>query len=74
MEEHKIRYLQSFLERTNENDVSSLIDSAKDVEILCCQGIIENWKGDDDTIAILLNKIGEQVFCNRALYADIQKM
>ncbi|KAJ9128819.1 hypothetical protein P3X46_034445 [Hevea brasiliensis] len=53
--------------------IDSLIDSAKDVEILCCQGIIENWKGDDDTIAILLNKIGEQVFCDRALYADIQK-
>ncbi|XP_043811051.1 UPF0481 protein At3g47200-like [Manihot esculenta] len=48
-----------------------LIDSAKDVELLCCQGIIDNWKGDDESIAILFNKLGEHVFCERALYADI---
>ncbi|KAF2285604.1 hypothetical protein GH714_005739 [Hevea brasiliensis] len=53
--------------------IDSLIDSAKDVEILCREEIIENWKGDDDTIAILSNKIGEHVFCSRALYADIQE-
>uniref|UniRef100_A0A2C9W968 Uncharacterized protein n=1 Tax=Manihot esculenta TaxID=3983 RepID=A0A2C9W968_MANES len=51
--------------------MDSLINSKKDVELLCRQGIIDNWKGDDETIAILLNKLGEHVFCERALYADI---
>ncbi|KAJ9128818.1 hypothetical protein P3X46_034444 [Hevea brasiliensis] len=52
--------------------MDSLIDSAKDVEILCRQGIIENWMGDDETIAFLFNKMGEHVFHNRVLYADIE--
>ncbi|KAJ9182398.1 hypothetical protein P3X46_006399 [Hevea brasiliensis] len=52
--------------------MDSLIDSAKDVEILCRQGIIENRMGDDETIAFLFNKMGQHVFCNRVLYADIE--
>ncbi|KAG8658475.1 UPF0481 protein At3g47200 isoform X2 [Manihot esculenta] len=51
--------------------IDSLINSKKDVELLCRQGIIDNWKGDDEAIAILFNKLGEHVFCESALYADI---
>ncbi|OAY56032.2 hypothetical protein MANES_03G151800v8 [Manihot esculenta] len=51
--------------------MDSLINSKKDVELLCRQGIIDNWKGDDETIAILFNKLGEEVFCERDIYADI---
>ncbi|OAY55409.1 UPF0481 protein At3g47200 isoform X3 [Manihot esculenta] len=51
--------------------MDSLINSKKDVELLCRKGIIDNWKGDDETIAVLFNNLGEQVFCERNLYADI---
>ncbi|KAJ9185373.1 hypothetical protein P3X46_005015 [Hevea brasiliensis] len=51
--------------------MDDVIDSAKDVEILRSRGIIVNRKVDDETIAILFNKIGKNVFCDRALYADI---
>ncbi|KAG8658473.1 UPF0481 protein At3g47200 [Manihot esculenta] len=51
--------------------MDSLINSKKDVELLCRKGIIDNWKGDDETIAIIFNKLGEHVFCESALYADI---
>ncbi|OAY55401.1 putative UPF0481 protein At3g02645 [Manihot esculenta] len=51
--------------------MDSLINSKKDVELLCRQGIIDNWKGDDETIAILFNMLGEHVFCERDLYGDI---
>ncbi|EEF44274.1 conserved hypothetical protein [Ricinus communis] len=52
--------------------MDSLINSEKDVELLCRKGIIENWLGDDKAVAILCNKIGDNVFCDRALYAEIQ--
>ncbi|OAY55398.1 UPF0481 protein At3g47200 [Manihot esculenta] len=48
-----------------------LINSKRDVELLCPQGIIDNWKGDDESIAILFNKLGEQVFYGGNLYTDI---
>ncbi|KAG8658474.1 UPF0481 protein At3g47200 [Manihot esculenta] len=51
--------------------MDSLINSKKDVELLCRKGIIDNWKGDDETIAIIFNKLGEHVFCESTLYADI---
>ncbi|OAY55400.1 UPF0481 protein At3g47200 [Manihot esculenta] len=51
--------------------MDSLINSKKDVELLCHQGIIDNWKGDDEAIAILFNKLGEHVFYQSNLYADI---
>ncbi|OAY55411.1 hypothetical protein MANES_03G151900v8 [Manihot esculenta] len=51
--------------------MNSLIDSAKDVELLCRKGIIDNWMGDDETVAILFNNLGKHVFYERALYPDI---
>ncbi|KAF2285613.1 hypothetical protein GH714_005815 [Hevea brasiliensis] len=53
--------------------MDSLIDSAKDVELLCRRKIIVNRLGDDETLATLFNKIGKYVVCNRVLYADIAK-
>ncbi|KAJ9182397.1 hypothetical protein P3X46_006398 [Hevea brasiliensis] len=50
-----------------------LIDSAKDVELLCRREIIVNRLGDDETLATLFNKIGKYVVRNRVLYADIAK-
>ncbi|WMV23151.1 hypothetical protein MTR67_016536 [Solanum verrucosum] len=38
-----------------------LIDSDKDVNLLCQKGIIENWIGEDKRVASLFNKIGKGV-------------
>ncbi|KAH0692318.1 hypothetical protein KY285_019415 [Solanum tuberosum] len=38
-----------------------LIDSDKDVNLLCQKGIIENWIGEDKEVASLFNKIGKGV-------------
>ncbi|KAH0692315.1 hypothetical protein KY285_019412 [Solanum tuberosum] len=38
-----------------------LIDSEKDVNLLCQKGIIENWIGEDKEVASLFNKIGKGV-------------
>ncbi|XP_049392345.1 putative UPF0481 protein At3g02645 [Solanum stenotomum] len=38
-----------------------LINSEKDVNLLCQKGIIENWIGEDKEVASLFNKIGKGV-------------
>lgn len=38
-----------------------LIDSPKDVEILCRCGIIDNWLGDDEAVSNMFNKLNDYV-------------
>lgn len=38
-----------------------LINSKKDVELLCRAGVIDNWLGDDKAVAGVFNKLGECV-------------
>ncbi|KAM7485995.1 hypothetical protein LguiA_002004 [Lonicera macranthoides] len=38
-----------------------LIDSPKDVEILCRSGIIDNWLGDDEAVSNMFNKLNDHV-------------
>ncbi|KAG9132258.1 hypothetical protein Leryth_020554 [Lithospermum erythrorhizon] len=37
--------------------LDSLINTSKDVEILCKSGIVDNWLGDDEVVSGLFNKI-----------------
>ncbi|KAM7489007.1 hypothetical protein LguiB_026491 [Lonicera macranthoides] len=41
--------------------MDSLIDSPKDVEILCRGGIIDNWLGDDEAVSNMFNKLNDHV-------------
>lgn len=52
-----------------------LIDSSKDVEILSRNGIIENWLGDDEVVAKMVNKLTDSVAGpgNRFIYAEISE-
>ncbi|XP_057776340.1 UPF0481 protein At3g47200-like [Salvia miltiorrhiza] len=38
-----------------------LVDSSKDVEILSRKGIVENWMGEEEAVAKMVNKLGESV-------------
>ncbi|OMO88296.1 hypothetical protein COLO4_20319 [Corchorus olitorius] len=48
--------------------IDSLIDSAKDVEILCRNGIIKNLLGDDRAVATMINSLGDSVNCSGHFY------
>lgn len=41
--------------------IDCLIDTSKDVEIICREGIIDNWLGDTDAVATMINKMNESV-------------
>ncbi|XP_022722246.1 UPF0481 protein At3g47200-like [Durio zibethinus] len=45
-----------------------LIDSPKDVEILCQHGIIENMLGDDKAVATMINSLGFRVVISPNFY------
>ncbi|KAL0291931.1 UNVERIFIED_CONTAM: hypothetical protein Scaly_2614200 [Sesamum calycinum] len=38
-----------------------LIDSSRDVQILCRCGVIDNWLGDDEAVANMFNKLSDSV-------------
>ncbi|KAL0403632.1 UNVERIFIED_CONTAM: hypothetical protein Sradi_2004000 [Sesamum radiatum] len=38
-----------------------LIDSSRDVQILCRCGIVDNWLGDDEVVAKMINKLSDSV-------------
>ncbi|GKV38054.1 hypothetical protein SLEP1_g46004 [Rubroshorea leprosula] len=48
-----------------------LINSGKDVELLCHCGIIENWLGNDEAVATMFNRIGDNVGVSMKFYAQI---
>ncbi|GMP77999.1 hypothetical protein CsSME_00034094 [Camellia sinensis var. sinensis] len=50
-----------------------LIDSPKDVEILSCSGIIDNWLGDNEVVSTIFNKISDAIIVpsSHFQYADI---
>ncbi|GLT35360.1 hypothetical protein SLA2020_098210 [Shorea laevis] len=41
--------------------MDSLINSGKDVELLCKSGIIDNWLGNDEAVAVLFNRLGDHI-------------
>ncbi|KAG6424703.1 hypothetical protein SASPL_115123 [Salvia splendens] len=56
-----------------------IIDSSKDVEILSRRGIIENWLGDENEVAEMVNKLSESVsgpgkdFVYANMFEDVNK-
>ncbi|XVE81430.1 hypothetical protein DITRI_Ditri15bG0062700 [Diplodiscus trichospermus] len=48
--------------------MDNLIDSPKDVEILCQTGIIDNFLGDDKAVATMINSLGLFVDYGRSFY------
>ncbi|GKV38049.1 hypothetical protein SLEP1_g46000 [Rubroshorea leprosula] len=48
-----------------------LINSGKDVELLCHCGIIENWLGNDEAVATMFNRITDNVGVSIKFYAQI---
>ncbi|GKU99431.1 hypothetical protein SLEP1_g12284 [Rubroshorea leprosula] len=59
--------------------INSLINSGKDVELLCKSGIIDNWLGDDEAVAVMFNRLGDYVdlmpklFFYAKLFDDVNK-
>ncbi|GKU99441.1 hypothetical protein SLEP1_g12294 [Rubroshorea leprosula] len=53
--------------------MDSLIDSGKDVELLCKSKIIVNLLGDDETVAVLFNRLGHHtnLSSENFLYAQL---
>lgn len=52
--------------------MDSLVNSPKDVEILCQKGIIANQLGDDKALATMLNSLGTfVVYCDNFYYAEV---
>ncbi|GKV50151.1 hypothetical protein SLEP1_g56864 [Rubroshorea leprosula] len=48
-----------------------LINSGKDVELLCHCGIIENWLGSDEAVAAMFNRLTDNVGISIEFYAPI---
>ncbi|XP_057776337.1 UPF0481 protein At3g47200-like isoform X2 [Salvia miltiorrhiza] len=50
-----------------------LVDSSKDVEILSRNGIVENWLGDEEAVAKMVNKLADSVIVRgtRFIYAEM---
>ncbi|GKU99418.1 hypothetical protein SLEP1_g12273 [Rubroshorea leprosula] len=59
--------------------MDSLINSGKDVELLCKKGIIDNWLGDDESVAVLFNRLRDHTtlysrqFFYAGLFKDVNK-
>ncbi|GLT74558.1 hypothetical protein SLA2020_463460 [Shorea laevis] len=48
-----------------------LINSGKDVKLLCDSGIIENWLGSDEAVAAMFNRLTDNVSVSIEFYAPI---
>ncbi|GKV50154.1 hypothetical protein SLEP1_g56867 [Rubroshorea leprosula] len=48
-----------------------LINSGKDVELLCHCGIIENWLGSDEAVAAMFNRLTDNVWASIKFYTQI---
>ncbi|GLT41966.1 hypothetical protein SLA2020_159930 [Shorea laevis] len=54
--------------------IDRLINTWKDVELLSKHGVIDNWLGDNDVVAAMLNKIGDSVLISKDFsYAETFK-
>ncbi|KAJ8763214.1 hypothetical protein K2173_025599 [Erythroxylum novogranatense] len=53
--------------------IDCLINSNKDVELLCRSGIIDNWLGDDEVVASVFNRLLDNVRLSheRSFYSEI---
>ncbi|XP_039008608.1 UPF0481 protein At3g47200-like [Hibiscus syriacus] len=51
--------------------MDNLINTGKDVQLLCTSGIIDNWLGDDEIVAQMINKLRDWIsFTEDFYYAE----
>ncbi|XP_057776341.1 UPF0481 protein At3g47200-like [Salvia miltiorrhiza] len=48
-----------------------LVDSSKDVEILSRNGIVENWLGDEEAVAKMVNELADSIIVPNTSYAEM---
>ncbi|KAE8668036.1 hypothetical protein F3Y22_tig00112349pilonHSYRG00112 [Hibiscus syriacus] len=48
--------------------MDNLIDTGKDVQLLCNSGIIDNWLGDDEVVAKMINHLGDSIYYSQEFY------
>ncbi|XAR54487.1 hypothetical protein NMG60_11029632 [Bertholletia excelsa] len=58
--------------------IDYLVNSSKDVKILREEGIIDNWLGNDETVATLFNRLGDETTVNmnwyyRKIFSQVNK-
>ncbi|KAA3486327.1 UPF0481 protein [Gossypium australe] len=53
--------------------MDNLINTGKDVQILCENGVIDNWLGDDEAVALMFNKLRDSIYMmsENFYYAEI---
>ncbi|XP_012465371.1 UPF0481 protein At3g47200 [Gossypium raimondii] len=53
--------------------MDNLISTGKDVQLLCESGVIDNWLGDDEAVALMFNKLQDSIYMMSEdfYYADI---
>ncbi|KAK5772772.1 hypothetical protein PVK06_049067 [Gossypium arboreum] len=42
--------------------MNNLINTGKDVQLLCESGVIDNWLGDDEAVALMFNKLRDSIY------------
>ncbi|XP_022719924.1 UPF0481 protein At3g47200-like [Durio zibethinus] len=48
--------------------MDNLINTGKDVQLLCNCGVIDNWLGDDEAVAQMLNKLRNNIYSSEDFY------
>ncbi|XP_022719635.1 UPF0481 protein At3g47200-like [Durio zibethinus] len=48
--------------------MDNLINTGKDVQLLCNCGVIDNWLGDDEAVAQMFNKLGKNIYSSEDFY------
>ncbi|KAK8695614.1 hypothetical protein V6N13_000765 [Hibiscus sabdariffa] len=48
--------------------MDNLINTGKDVQLLCKRGIIDNWLGDDEVVAQMFNKLRDSIYVSGDFY------
>ncbi|MBA0668559.1 hypothetical protein Goklo_001455 [Gossypium klotzschianum] len=53
--------------------MDNLINTGKDVQLLCKSEVIDNWLGDDEAVALMFNKLRDSIYMMSEdfYYADI---
>ncbi|PPS08856.1 hypothetical protein GOBAR_AA11789 [Gossypium barbadense] len=48
--------------------MDNLINTGKDVQLLCKSGVIDNWLGDDEAVALMFNKLRDSIYMSEDFY------
>ncbi|KAE8704696.1 putative NADH dehydrogenase 1 alpha subcomplex subunit 5 [Hibiscus syriacus] len=48
--------------------MDNLINTGKDVQLLCKSGVLDNWLGDDEVVSQMFNKLRESIYMSRDFY------